>query len=82
MGHEPFITSGGVWFLWVDIKCISLMTLFACVDVLVRCMRLAMACGSGVVVSVCLYRLCSFCRLAFGRVQMYLPSASCISTSF
>ncbi len=52
MGHEPFITSGGVRFLWVDEKCISFMTLFACVDVLVRSMRLAMASGSGVVVSV------------------------------
>ena len=73
IGHMPLLLSSG-YSLWglhilVSMGCVRVGSIVVCL-----CVRLAIASGSGVLVSVGLYRFVSFWRRAFVIVVISLPS--------
>jgi hypothetical protein len=75
IGHMPLFVSSGysLWGLYilVYLGCVRVGSIVVCL-----CIRLAIASGSGVLVSVGLYRVVSFWRRAFVIVVISLPSGA------
>ena len=73
IGHVPLLVSSGysLWGLYilVSMGCVRVGSIVVCL-----CVRLAIASGSVVLVSVGLYRFVSFWRRAFVIVVISLPS--------
>ncbi len=73
--HMPLLVTSGytLWGLYilVSMGCVRVESIVVCL-----CVRLAIASGSGVLVSVGLYRFVSFRRRAFVIVVISLPSGA------
>ena len=74
-GHMPLLVSSG-YSLWNLYSLVSLVYVWVVSIVVCLCVRLAKASGSGVLLSVGLYIVVSFCRWAFVSVVINRPSGA------
>jgi hypothetical protein len=74
-GHMPLLVSSrySLWGLYnlVSLGCVWVGSIIVCL-----CVRLAIASGSGVLLSVGFYKVASFCRRAFVSVVISRPSGA------
>ena len=75
IGHMPLLVSSE-YSLWGSHSLVFLVCVWVGSVVVCLCVKLAIASGSGVVLSFGLYRVVSFCRRAFVSVVISQPSGA------